>query len=259
MPPITLSTDFGPGSPYVAAMKGVILGINPAATIVDLTHAIPPQDVRQGGLFLAGVTHWFPADTIHVAVVDPGVGTKRRIIYARIGDQHYIAPDNGLLSRLTTRKQPLRVVSLDNSEHWLPEISATFHGRDIMAPVAAQISLGLNPEKLGARQPSLFQLNWPEPQVNPGGIAGTVLSIDSFGNLMTDIEQEHLRSVPAADLRIECGGEIIQGLARTYGEHSDGALVALIGSAGFLEIAVVRGSAARQLGAAVGAPVTLSW
>ena len=145
MPIITLTTDFGTGSPYVAAMKGVILSINPAATIVDISHAVPAQDIARGALVLEDTTPWFPADTIHVAVVDPGVGTERAILYARIGPQQYIAPDNGLLSRLMARTPPSLVLRLTEREYWLPEVSHTFHGRDIMAPVAARLSLGLDP------------------------------------------------------------------------------------------------------------------
>ena len=149
MPIITLTTDFGTGSPYVAAMKGVILSINPAATIVDISHAVPAQDIARGALVLEDTTPWFPADTIHVAVVDPGVGTQRSILYARIGPQQYIAPDNGLLGRLMARTRPSLVLRLTEREYWLPEVSHTFHGRDIMAPVAARLSLGLDPRRLG--------------------------------------------------------------------------------------------------------------
>ena len=135
---ITLTTDFGAGSPYVAAMKGVMLGINPAVRLVDLSHEVGPQDVNYGAVLLAETTTWFPAGTIHVAVVDPGVGTARRLLYARIGDQHYLAPDNGLLSLLAKRLRPARIVELTNNEYWLPAVSNTFHGRDIFAPVAGQ-------------------------------------------------------------------------------------------------------------------------
>ena len=149
---ITLMTDFGAGSPYVAAMKGVILSINPSVTLVDLTHAIPPQDVREGALVLEDVAPYFPPGTIHVAVVDPGVGTDRAILYAEIGSQRYVAPDNGLLSRLSRNTPPSRIVRLTNPDYWLRPVSATFHGRDIMAPVAARLSLGLDPAKSAGRR-----------------------------------------------------------------------------------------------------------
>ena len=138
---ITLTTDFGEGSRYVAAMKGVILSINPHARVVDLSHSIPPQDILAGAIALAETAPFFPADTIHVAVVDPGVGSARRIVYARIGVQQFIAPDNGLLSRLAARERPAKIIGVDDRRFWLPNVSATFHGRDIMAPIAARLSL----------------------------------------------------------------------------------------------------------------------
>src|SRR5258708_2370795 len=136
-PIITLTTDFGTGSPYVAAMKGVILSLNPAATVVDLTHAIGAQNIRQAALILAETTPWFPPRTIHVAVVDPGVGTARKIVYARIWEHDFIAPDNGLLSRLALCTPPSTIITVADPQFWLPRVSATFQGRDIMAPVAA--------------------------------------------------------------------------------------------------------------------------
>ncbi len=144
-PIITLLSDFGRDSPYVAAMKGVILSINRQATIVDLTHSIGPQNVRQAALVLDELARWFPPDSIHVAVVDPGVGSERRIVYAHIGEGHFLAPDNGLLSRLARRVPPSTIRTVTEAEFWLPAVSATFHGRDIFAPVAARLSLGLAP------------------------------------------------------------------------------------------------------------------
>ena len=146
---ITLTTDFGSGSHYVAAMKGVILSICPAATIVDIAHDVPPQDIRRAALLLDDVADWFPPETIHVAVVDPGVGTDRAIVYARIGQQQFIAPDNGLLSRLAARTPPPKLIRLSEPAYWLEHVSTTFHGRDIMAPVAARLALGLDPDRLG--------------------------------------------------------------------------------------------------------------
>ncbi len=144
---ITLTTDFGVGSRYVAAMKGVILSINPQAQIIDLSHAVPPRDIRAGAIALAETARWFPPGTIHVAVVDPGVGNKRRIVYAQMGTQHFVAPDNGVLSRLALLDRPTKIFGVDDPQHWLPEVSRTFHGRDIMAPVAAQAQLGAGPRK----------------------------------------------------------------------------------------------------------------
>ena len=145
-PIITLTTDFGAGSRYVAAMKGVILSINSRVQLVDLSHAIPHQDIRAGAIVLAETAPWFPPETIHIAVVDPGVGSTRRILYARYGSQQFIAPDNGLLSGLALRERASKIVSIDEPRFWLPEVSHTFHGRDIMAPIAARLSTGLSPD-----------------------------------------------------------------------------------------------------------------
>src|SRR5262245_50189044 len=184
---ITLTTDFGTGSPYVAAMKGVMLGINPEARFVDISHDVGAQDVRYGAVLLAESTIWFPEGTTDVAVVDPGVGTERRLIYARIGDQHYLAPDNGLLSLLAKRSRPTRLIELGNAEYWMPEVSHTFHGRDILAPVAAQLSLGLEPERLGPALAQIRTLDWQEPIVTANRIEGAVRWIDRFGNLITNV------------------------------------------------------------------------
>ena len=189
---ITLTTDFGTGSPYVAAVKGVVLSINPAVTLVDVTHDVRAQDVRHGALILDDVTGRFPPGTIHVAVVDPGVGTDRKILVAEIGGRHYVAPDNGLLSRLARRTPPSDVRELTESRYWLDSVSATFHGRDVMAPVAAHLSLGLDPEKLGPPLAKLAMLDWPEPVVSSGRIEGEILDVDSFGNLITNIDAELL-------------------------------------------------------------------
>lgn len=257
---ITLTTDFGTGSPYVAAMKGVILSINPAATLVDLTHDVRPQDVRQGALVLDGTSGFFPEDTVHVAVVDPGVGTDRKIVYARIGRQQYVAPDNGLMTRLARRRKPEEIIALTEPGYWRSPTSATFHGRDIMAPVAARLSLGLAPEQLGPPQAGLVELDWPEPRVAPSRIDGEVLDVDSFGNVITNITANELAAVPSdVEMHVTCAGQSVEGIAATYGDHTAWQLIALIGSRGYLELAVVGGDAARLLDVAVGVPVTVTW
>ncbi len=257
---ITLTTDFGVGSPYVAAMKGVILSLNPAVTIVDLTHAILHQDIREGAWTLADFTPWFPKGTIHVAVVDPGVGTERRIIYARIGEQQYLAPDNGLLGRLALRTPPSTIIALSDRAYWQPQVSNTFHGRDIFAPVAAHLSLGLAPERLGPAQDDLVHIAWPEVHIVPGKIQGSVSSIDSFGNLVTDITSDMLKDAPTDEsVRVECDEHETLGIFRTYGDQPPMTLVALVGSSGHLELAIVGDSAAMMLGVGRGAKVTVSW
>ena len=257
---ITLLTDFGSGSPYAAAMKGVILSLNPAAQMVDLTHDAPPQDVRFAALFLDDVAERFPAGTLHLAVVDPGVGTDRALLYAQLGTQHYLAPDNGLLSRVAFRRKPARIVQLTESRHWPQPASATFHGRDILAPVAARLSLGLDPAALGAPLEKLHMLDWPRPHVAPGRVDGHVLWIDRFGNLSTNITLAALAAAGLNEsLSVTCCGRTSVRHVGTYGLAAPGELVSLIGSSDRLELAVVEGNAAARLGAAVNDPVNVAW
>ncbi|MBN1394090.1 MAG: SAM-dependent chlorinase/fluorinase [Pirellulales bacterium] len=257
---ITLTTDFGPGSAYVAALKGVILSIHPTATVVDLSHDVPPQDIRRAALLLDDATDCYPPETIHLAVVDPGVGTDRAIVYARIGSQQYVAPDNGLLSRLAARRRPSKIVRLTEPEYWRHPVSPTFHGRDIMAPAAARLALGLNPDLLGPPQERLTPLEWPLVRSAPMRIDGEVIDIDSFGNLITNIDAESLAGRPT-DRRvcIVCNIYETWGVFRTYSDLPAGALIALVGSGGRVELALVGGNAARRLGIALGSPVTLAW
>ncbi len=257
---ITLTTDFGGGSPYVAQMKGVILSFNPEAVLVDITHDVAPQNVRQGALVLEEVTHRFPQGTIHVAVVDPGVGTERKIVCARIVGHYYIAPDNGLLSKVALVERPTQIVSLANREFWLPEVSRTFHGRDIMAPAAAQLSLGTPMEQFGEPIDGLTMLRWPEPETSANCITGAVVAIDSFGNLISNIPAEALAAAgDSSSVAVTCAGTTTDGIVETYGRRPPGSAIALIGSAGKLELAVVAGNAAQQLGAQIGDPITVTW
>jgi len=257
---ITLTTDFGVGSRYVAAMKGVILSINPHAQIVDISHAVPPRDIRAGAIVLAETACWFPPGTIHVAVVDPGVGSKRRIIYAQIGTQQFVAPDNGLLSRLATVTRPTKIVGVEDRKHWLPEVSRTFHGRDIMAPVAARLSLGLEPEKLGLPVKQLVELPWAEVQQVPNRIDGEVVEVDSFGNLITNITRAMLEGVPRGDsVIITCEEHETQGIFATFSDQPPMTFMAHVGSTGRLELAIVDENASAMLGVRVGAAVRVSW
>jgi S-adenosylmethionine hydrolase len=257
---ITLTTDFGADSPYVAAMKGVILSINPGATVVDITHSIPAQDVARGALVLEETSPWFPENTIHVAVVDPGVGTSRAILYAQIRRQHYIAPDNGILGRLMARTPPMQVVRLEEPKYWLENVSATFHGRDIMAPVAARLSLGLDPSLLGPATKQATRIEWPEAEVLPQRIRGQVVEIDSFGNLITNVTADLLAGRPT-DGRVcaICGIYETFGIYRTYAEQAPGMLVALVGSSGRVELALVGDNAAARLGVSLGTPIVIAW
>ncbi|HET6884214.1 MAG TPA: SAM-dependent chlorinase/fluorinase [Pirellulales bacterium] len=260
MPLITLTTDFGNGSPYVAVMKGVIYSIAPEATVVDLTHGIRPQDVRSGALVLEQATVWFPPGTVHVAVIDPGVGSQRRIVYAEIGGQHYVAPDNGLLSRLAARQSPSKILAVEEPEFWLPHVSSTFHGRDIMAPVAARLSRGLAAERLGRPLDELVSLTWPEVVILPRSIRGSVESIDSFGNLITDITEAMLAHVPRDEsVHVTCDEHETLGIFRTYADQPPATFLALIGSSGRLELAIVEENASAMLGIRTGTPVEVTW
>jgi S-adenosylmethionine hydrolase len=250
---ITFITDFGPGSSYVAQLKGVTLSICSEATLVDISHAIEPQNIRQAAIILADATPRFPAGTIHVAVVDPGVGTTRRLIYAEIGEQRFVAPDNGLLSRLAIRTAPQRIVVLENPDYWLPQRSNTFHGRDILAPVGAHLAAGIDFQDLGPPQTGIVMLDWPESRRTQDGIAGEVILIDSFGNLISNIERSDVESLGRSNsLLVDCGGYLTRGVVPTYAAAMNGEIVALFDSQGRLEVAKVGGSAAEQLQMRVG-------
>lgn len=261
LPWITLTTDFGHCGPYVGALKGVILSYWREARVVDITHEIPPQDIATAALVVADSTPYFPPGTIHVVVVDPGVGTDRALLYAEIGSWRYLAPDNGVLTLVYKKFGAQRVLRLTEPRFWRPQVSATFHGRDILAPVAAQLAQGLDPAQLGPPWPTLQLLDWPLPRLRPGEIVGQVICLDTFGNLITNVHREDLlrfaRPEDFSQLEIELAGRKIRGIGATYGLAPPGQLVALLGSSDRLEIAVVCGSAAQVLGVGPGCPVIL--
>jgi len=257
-PIITLTSDFGYGSSYVAQMKGVILSLCRDVELMDISHAIMAQNVREGAVVLADATPRFPHGTIHVAVVDPGVGTSRRMIYTEIGGQRYIAPDNGLLSLLALGQRPRSIISLENREYWLPDATSTFQGRDIMAPVAAHLARDLEPQKLGPARQSIEMLNWPQATKSAGGLTGVVIYVDSFGNLITNLSRADVLSIGApSSLVVDCGGLKISGIVPTYGAALSGEIIALFDSQERLEIAKVSGNAALDLGLNVGEKVTV--
>ena len=238
----------------------VILTIAPAATIVDLSHSVPPQDIAAGALVLEETTPWFPPKTIHIAVIDPGVGTSRAILYARIGSHQFIAPDNGLLDRVMRCCAPVEVRRITNREVWLKEVSNTFHGRDIMAPAAARLALGLEATMLGPLTSEVTKLDLPTAVEQAGRIRGQIIAIDSFGNLATNIPAKMLAGRPTdGRVCIVCGLYETYGIYRTFGEQSQGMLVALVNSSGRVELALVGDNAATQLGVAVGTPVVVAW
>jgi S-adenosylmethionine hydrolase len=257
-PLITLTTDFGTASPYVAVMKGVVLSLNPAARVFDLSHAIRPQAIRHASYFLATAVPFFPEGTIHVCVVDPGVGSERAALYAEAGGQRFVGPDNGVFTGAFRQLELGCCRKLANNRFWRPGVSSTFHGRDIFAPVAAHLSLGIDPNELG---PEL-----PEPVLLPSRSAvtfgkkwqGEVQFVDDFGNLITNIPACKLKSLP---VRVSLGGADPRTLrwVRTYADAAAGELVCLFSSDGFFEIAEVNGSAARHLGVDAGAAVEIEW
>jgi S-adenosylmethionine hydrolase len=253
---ITLMTDFGIKDGNVGVMKGVILGIAPTAQIVDVSHMIGPQNVREAALILRRSAPYFPYGTIHVVVVDPGVGTQRRPMAARLGPYYYVGPDNGTITMLVSFGISMgwnfTYYCLDKPEFWLNEVSSVFHGRDIFAPVAAHIANGVPLDQLGAEITDPILLALPEPVVTAGGLRGEVIHIDHFGNISTNIRREHLAT---RAVRVMIQGKIIEGLVRTFGDMPAGNLIALFGSTGNLILAVVNGNAAQQLNVGLGTEV----
>lgn len=249
-PTITLMTDFGVADAYVGAMKGVILSIIPQVNLVDLTHSVAPQDVHHAAFLLSTVIDYFPTGTIHLVVVDPGVGSERRPIAVQSKRAYYVAPDNGVLSMALTRQPAETIVHLTNSDYWLPHVSHTFHGRDIFAPVAAHLVCGVPITELGGLIDDIAHLPTAEPTRHPDGtILGQIQHIDRFGNCITNVPAEMLAD--KSPLTVKIGGRTIQGISPTYAAVEPGRAVALIGSTGFLEVAVRNDSAAARLGISV--------
>lgn len=241
---IALLTDYGLQDPYVGVMKGALLSVNPAARLVDLTHDIPPQDVGEACRVLSASRGYFPAGTIFVSVVDPGVGTRRAILGVETDRHLFLAPDNGLLSFLDRDGKIRRIVSVTESRYFLKPLSRTFHGRDIFAPVAGHLSKGLDLGRLGPSVGRMTTSESPAPRVtSAGAVQGEVVAIDRFGNLITNIPADILTD--ARDVRITIGRRIVRALSRSYADAKKGDLLALVGSTGHLEISVNQGSASR--------------
>ncbi len=251
---IALLSDFGTADGYAGIMHGVILRINPSAVIVDVCHDIPPQDVHAAAFVLSTVYPYFPANTIYVVVVDPGVGSQRRALAVRTPHGTFVAPDNGVLSYVFAREPIDEMVHLTNAQYWLSPLSNTFHGRDLFAPVAAHLSLGVPLDEFGPAIQDPVRLPVPEAVVHRDGtICGQVQHIDRFGNLITNIPQGLL---PTDQIwRVHIMGHEIIGLSRAYAMAADGELVTLIDSSGYLEIAVRNGNAAAMLQASRGTGV----
>ncbi len=251
---LSITTDFGLTNGFVGVMKGVIYSIAPDAKIVDISHLISAQNVLEGAYAMWRAAPFFPPGSVHVGVVDPGVGTNRRPMGARLGDQYFIAPDNGLLTPLISdaerKGEVVEFVHLDNPKYWLPKISNTFHGRDIFAPTGGHLVAGVPLSELGTPINDPVLLDMPRPEKTENGWLAHVTIIDIFGNLTTDLPAESLDG--RRDLIVRIRNREIDGIIDSYGHRVVGDLVAVVDSEYYIEVAVVNGSAARTLGAQVG-------
>jgi S-adenosylmethionine hydrolase len=255
---ITLTTDFGYTDPFVGTMKGVIYAINPTAQIIDLSHGIAAQDIMAAALILRHSSQYFPRGTIHVAVVDPGVGSARRPLLLEFEGNYFIGPDNGVLSLVTEGRRPTRIVCLSNRSYQLWPTSLTFHGRDIFAPAAAHLSRGIAPEAFGETIGDFTKLNWPSVLKTETTMRGEIVYIDRFGNLFTNIRSDDLRDLVRSQLQIMIHDLSIPGLSTNYAAVEQDKYVALINSWGLLEIAIYRGNAQQCSGATIGDKVEVT-
>jgi len=252
---VTLTTDFGLDDPFVGILKGVIAGRAPGVPVVDLSHGVPPQDVRTAALVLRQAVPYFPAGTVHVAVVDPGVGGTRRAICIETARAFLVGPDNGVLSLVAADVR--RVVELTETQFQLHPRSATFHGRDVFAPVAAALATGTPADALGPALADFVRIDLPRPARDGGAVRGEVIAVDRFGNLATNVDEGALAAFSRRRLSISIAGRRLDGVAGSYDAVAPGEAVAVLNSWGFLEIAVRDGSASRTLGAGVGTPVAV--
>lgn len=252
---ITLTTDFGLKDGYAGIMQGVIYRINPCASIVDLSHQVPPQGIRAAAYVLRRAYPYFPPGTVHAVVVDPGVGTERRAIAVQSTNAFFVAPDNGaltyVLQDLSHRRDKPRIINLTNSAYWLPSLSRVFHGRDIFAPVAAHLSLGVDITALGEEIHDVVMLPPLHLEISEARVSGQVAHIDRFGNLLTNIDQSALASL-GDTVAVSIAERRIDGLSKTFAEGQARQLIAYIDSSNHLAIAVVAGSAQELLNAHVG-------
>ena len=254
---LTLTTDFGLSDHYVGTMKGVILGICPEAQLVDISHQVPPFAIAEGAYLIAQAYRYFPKGTVHLVVVDPGVGSSRRPIVAEAGGQFFVAPDNGVLSAICLReKHTVRL--LENEKYFRQPVSRTFHGRDIFSPVAAHLAAGLSPQRLGKPIRDYVQSAFARPRrAAKNAWAGHVLHLDAFGNVVTNFHVDDIPHLSDRDLSVRIGRRRVRQRAHNYAERPAGELFAIIGSGGYLEISVNQGSAASVLGCQSGAAVDL--
>ena|SRR5947209_4673633 len=259
---VTLLTDFGTSDYFVGAMKGAVLAANPRAQLVDITHEIPPQDIEAGAYTLLAAFDAFPAGTVHVAVVDPGVGSSRRAVAAEGGGHLFVGPDNGVFGHVYERVAPLRVFHVTNESYFRPRASETFHGRDVFAPVAGALAGGVSAEELGPEIEDFVRLSFARPERGPEGtLVASIIHVDRFGNCVTNITRQDLaEEAIKRGARLLVGGREIRSFRRFFADEGDrhSEPFAVWGSAGFLELAVFRDSAARVLGAGRGQKVEVN-
>jgi S-adenosyl-L-methionine hydrolase (adenosine-forming) len=255
---ITLTTDFGVRDWFVGTMKGVLLGIQSKAQLIDITHHIPAGDIEAGAFALAAAFRFFPAGTVHLAVVDPGVGTTRAALAVKTANYTFVAPDNGVLSLALAQEPAQAIYRLEKAKYFLPEVSRTFHGRDVFAPVAAHLSRGVSLAKLGPKVDDYVRLNVPDPHRTGGQIRGVVVYIDRFGNAITNIAQPAAARPAKTGLKVRLPGRKRRfPVCPSYQSVEKGQPLGIFGSTRLLEVAVNGSSAARALGLAKGDPVFL--
>ena len=255
---VTLTTDFGLSDPFAGILHGVVLSIHPDTTIVDISHAVASYDIFEGAWTIAQAYRFFPPRTVHVAVIDPGVGSERRPIIAETDDYIFVAPDNGVLSLIEARESKFSVRHVTADRYFLRPVSQTFHGRDVFAPVAGWLSKGVAPSEFGEEVSDYVRLALPKVEQIGDGLRGVVLKVDKFGNLITNIGELDApalfgHAVPPVNILV--AGETITHVCRSYAEGGDQELFAIMGSSGYLEIAARQASAAEKLAAGVGTPV----
>jgi S-adenosylmethionine hydrolase len=258
-PIITLTTDYGTDDHLVGVLKGVILKINPEVQIVDITHGVTPFDLLDGAMAIANAYSYFPPRTIHVVVVDPGVGTERRPLLVSGQNQYFIAPDNGVLSAVYEKEQNFVVRQLTAEHYFLQPVSKTFHGRDIFAAVAGWLSKNWQPASMGEEITDFKRFALPRPKEADGLLKGVVLKVDSFGNLITNFKNEDLPegALEKGEIKLQVGSHAVSKLVPTFANGNAGEPIAYVGSSGLLEIGVNKGSASKTLGIGRGTPVLL--
>ena len=259
-PIITLTTDYGTNDHLVGVLKGVILKINPDVQIVDITHGVTPFDLLDGATAIANAYSYFPPRTIHVVVVDPGVGTERRPLIVSGQNQYFLAPDNGVLSGVFEKEQTFLVRHLTAEHYFLHPVSKTFHGRDVFAPVAGWLSKNWQPGSMGEEITDFKRFALPRPKEADGLLKGVVLKVDSFGNLITNFREEDLPAgaIEKGAINLQVGGHAVSKLVPTFALGNAGEAIAYLGSSGNLEIGVNKGSASKTLGLGRGTPVLLN-